>query len=376
MRLLVISNFYPPHFVGGYELGCRDVVEGLRERGWDVTVLTSRYGVSRPTRDQGVERVLHAAFPPAERAASTAAIDALRRRVVNRRLASRASRRLQPDVVQVWNPRYLGLSAALAVQSAGLPVSFFVSDSWLAEADPGDAARLDLRHAQFASEHLRRRALEAGRPVQEAEVAHWGVDLGRFQVAPGHGDPKRLLYVGQLLPEKGVQVALRALRLIHDGRSGNAPTLTIVGGPDYYDRTRRLVEQLRLGGSVRLTGLVPREDLPEIYAAHDVLIFPSSVHEGFSITLLEAMATGLAVVTTVTGGNAELAEHEVNCLTFEPEDPAGCAAAVVRLLDDPALARALGSNARSRVDERFRLETMIDAVERNLMAAVASRGNA
>ena len=58
MKILVVTNFYPPHYVGGYELGCRDVVEGLRQRGHKVDVLTSTWGVDRPLQEGGVHRWL------------------------------------------------------------------------------------------------------------------------------------------------------------------------------------------------------------------------------------------------------------------------------------------------------------------------------
>jgi hypothetical protein len=62
MRILVLTNFYPPHYVGGYELGCRDVVEGLRARGHQVAVLTSTYKVYKPRGGQGVYRWLESDF--------------------------------------------------------------------------------------------------------------------------------------------------------------------------------------------------------------------------------------------------------------------------------------------------------------------------
>ena len=58
MRILIVSNLYPPHHIGGYELGCRDVVEGLKARGHEVKVLTSTYGVGKRKCDGDVHRWL------------------------------------------------------------------------------------------------------------------------------------------------------------------------------------------------------------------------------------------------------------------------------------------------------------------------------
>jgi glycosyltransferase involved in cell wall biosynthesis len=142
----------------------------------------------------------------------------------------------------------------------------------------------------------------------------------------------------------------------------------MVGGPDYYGRARMAIERLDLGEHVRLTGLVPRETVWQLYDEHDVLVFPSTWPEPFSITLLEAMAAGAVVVTTLTGGTGELARDGYNCLAFEPEDAAGCAAVVGRVLRDPELASRLRTNARRQVEERHSLDTMAARVERALRA--------
>jgi glycogen(starch) synthase len=378
MRVLVISNLYPPHFIGGYELGCRDVVEGLAARGHDVTVLTSTYGTSSGRRDGNVERSLRLNFPVRPRRPLVDPVRTIRREVTNRRVVARACRIHRPDVVYVWSLSFLGPSIARVAQELGHPVCYFVSDYWLAALAGGrwplSTQGLELRHAQFVSEHLKQVTLEAGHPVQDAEVIHWGVDRRRYRFSTDRGKPKRLLYVGRLIPDKGYQTALAALRAILDQTPEDAPTLTIVGGPDYGDDARRQVERLQLDDHVRFTGLVPRQELPAVYDSHDILVFPSVWPEPFSITLLEAMASGVAVVTTITGGSAELAEDGVNCLAFAPEDVAGCAANVLRLMNDRDLARRLRVSARNRIEERFLLDTMVERIERSLLAAVVSAG--
>lgn len=373
-RLLVISNFYPPQFVGGYELGCRDVVEGLVDRGWEVTVLTSRFGVPRALREGRIHRELVVDFPVRRRSRLTERIRTLRRDLTNRAIVVRACREAAPDVVYIWNQRYLGPAAAQAAERLAHPVSYFVSDGWLVEARTPERPPFAVPHVQFASEFLRQSALAAGYSPSRTEVVHWGVDLDCYRFAD-RGSPTRLLYVGQLIPEKGFQTALSALRSIVEELPDASPTLTMVGGPDYYDRARSQVRELGLEDYVRFTGRLPREKLPAIYDAHDILLFPSSWMEPFSITLLEAMASGLAVVTTITGGTGEVAEAGFNCLAFAPGDAAGCAAAVVQLMRDQELAERIRANARRRVEQRFRLETMIDRIDRGLHASSPRRAD-
>ena len=139
--------------------------------------------------------------------------------------------------------------------------------------------------------------------------------------------------------------------------------LTIVGGPDYGDRVHRLVSSLGLEDNVRFTGLVPRDQLPSIYQEHDILLFPSIWEEPFSLTLLEALSSGLAVVGTNTGGSSEILKDEENALTFPKEDVDACTAQIMRLFRCPELMKNLQQNGRRTVEEKFRLDQMVDKID-------------
>jgi glycosyltransferase involved in cell wall biosynthesis len=96
-----------------------------------------------------------------------------------------------------------------------------------------------------------------------------------------------------------------------------------------------------------------RDDVPEILAALDVLVHVPSAPEPFGRVVAEAMAVGKPVVAARAGGLPEIVEHEVTGLLVPPGDPSACAAAVLRLLADPALRARLGTAGRRRAEERF-----------------------
>jgi len=395
MRILVISNFYPPHVIGGYELGCRDVVDGLKSRGHDVGVLTSSHGLERTEKSEGVYRWLDTDIRLKIDGNSGDLLKVFKKESTNRRAFARVCREFSPDILYIWNATHISISIALMAQKLGLPVSYFISDHWLTRWESDalyslrsrsprkpfrrliwrllissfDAARvlpresLDLSHVQFASRYLQQAALEATRPVTTSKVIHWGIDVKRFRTDDSTFRSKRLLYVGQLTAHKGVHTAVEALKRIVEDPRHRSTTLTIVGGPDYGDRINQLVRSLGLEHNVRFTGLISRDQLPSIYREHQILLFPSIWDEPFSLTLLEAMSSGLAVVATTTGGSSEILKDEVNSLIFPKEDAQRCADQVTRLLENPELCERLRQNARQTVEKDFKLDDMVDRID-------------
>jgi glycosyltransferase involved in cell wall biosynthesis len=407
LKILVLSSLYPPYYVGGYELGCRDVVEELQRRGRTIKVLTSTYGVGRATSDGKIYRWLESDLGWKFESSTSNRLKLAAKELRNRRAFSRLVSEFQPDLLYIWPIRYISLSLALMAQRIGLPVCYYVSDDWLArwesidrwmqlprhpltrlskrllgiavEALGGRTAKqtLDLRHVQFTSEHIKRAALAAGKLVERADVIHWGVDTVRFPYRSAvRPEVRRFLYVGQLALLKGVHTAIDAFRQIVAARGDHDLTLTIAGGtifPEYAAELHRLVRSAGLEQRVRFSGLLARDELPALYQEHDALIFPSIWDEPFSITLIEALASGLPVVGTTTGGSAEILRHGENALTFPKEDAGACAAELLRLIDQPELGERLRWNGRRTIEARFRFETMIDSIDNALHAACGVR---
>ena len=121
---------------------------------------------------------------------------------------------------------------------------------------------------------------------------------------------------------------------------------------------------------VRVIPFVKRQDMPALYAAHDVFVFPSLV-EGMPLTLLEAMATGMAIVTTEAPGMADVIEDEFNGLLAQPADAQGLAAAIERLCRSAELRRQFGQEAQ-RTARRYTWAIVTQKLERVLQLAAAS----
>ncbi len=161
----------------------------------------------------------------------------------------------------------------------------------------------------------------------------------------------RLLYVGRIAPEKGLEILLQALDRLRQNRSMGPPNLTIVGwnylGNSYAEEFKYRLATSSLAKSVEFAGHVPfGPKLFEVYDAHDILVLPSLGGEGFPQVILEAMVRGLPVIATRTAGVPRIVENGRNGLLVEAGDAEGLFAAMDRLLADPVLAAQLASEAQ------------------------------
>jgi glycosyltransferase involved in cell wall biosynthesis len=191
------------------------------------------------------------------------------------------------------------------------------------------------------SEYLRRVFAAHG---YEAEVVPNVVDTARFAFRDRARLRPRLLSTRALEPSYGVDVILNAFALLKAERPD--ATLTIAGGGSEEARLRRMAGDL----SVTFVGRVPPEDMPRLCESHDLFVNASLV-DNQPLSVLEAFASGLPVVTTATGDIAAMVEHGETGWIVPPKDPAAIASAILALLGDGAGAFRMARAAR-RVAER------------------------
>jgi glycosyltransferase involved in cell wall biosynthesis len=108
------------------------------------------------------------------------------------------------------------------------------------------------------------------------------------------------------------------------------------------------------------------EEMPAIYRAHDALLFTSEWAEPFALTPLEAMATGLPVIGTTTGGSREIFRHRDNALTYSAGNADELAARILELASDPAVRLRIAQTGRTEVRANYALPIVVDQIERYL----------
>jgi glycosyltransferase involved in cell wall biosynthesis len=236
-----------------------------------------------------------------------------------------------------------------------------------------------VRRAVAISGAVRARLIEGGVPAPMIRSIASAVDPDALYPQNGRAATRAaagvaahtplLLVVAALVRRKGIDVLIDALARLADERP--RPLTWIAGaGPERAALERR-VRELGLGASVSFLG--ERSDVADLLAACDVFILPSR-REGLGVAALEAMAAGRAIVATRAGGLPEAIEPERTGLLVPPGDPAALAAALARLLHDPALRARLGAQGPGRVAQSFRADAMVDAYEDLYFELLAEAG--
>jgi len=188
------------------------------------------------------------------------------------------------------------------------------------------------------------------RPVR----AKYGLDGGPW-----------LLTVARLEWHKGIDTVIRALPAVRAAHPGTR--YAVVGVGPRQPELERLAGEAGVRHAVQFLGFVPDEDLPAVYNAADLYVGASRYHdllaEGFGISLVEASASGIAVVGGRSGGVPDAVRDGETGILVDPEDPAAVAASITRLLGDEALRRRMGAAGRRAVETYYNW----DRVSRDLM---------
>lgn len=195
--------------------------------------------------------------------------------------------------------------------------------------------------------------------------------------------PVELLSISRIEPKKGLPVLLEAIAELH--RGGLAVHLHVVGGVDaghaesraHFELLQRRVHELGLGSVVTLHGAVGNDALPTFFARSTAFVAPyvvlaSGDKDGIPTSMVEAMAAGVPIVASDVGAIGEVLVDGQEGLLVPPGEPRALAAALLRVANDPALAKRLGDAAARRFDQEFDARNTDAALHARITALLAA----
>jgi glycosyltransferase involved in cell wall biosynthesis len=410
MRIIFLTNYYPPHSAGGQELTCQQVVEGLKLRNHQIRVLTSMYGVgNNPVLEGDIHRSLYLEMDPVPWRHSITFFTSRKNRDQHNQIhLKELISEFKPDIIFIWGMWNLPRSiAALAERECPGKVVYRFGDYWptlpsqheiywnisgrkwysrLPKKLLGKLAfellkkddilpPLEFQHAICISESSHIELLNQGIPLSDVRIIYGGLNVDKFLNVEPSSDKKdvneclNLVYIGRLSPEKGVDTAILAIDKLINFQERQEIKLTMVGsGPEDCERALKvLVETRNLTKHVTFKGKIPHEDVPECLRSFDIMLVPSTWTEPFGRVILEGMISHLVVIASNTGGPSEVITDGQNGLLFSPGDSYELAQKIESLILDPELLENLANAGYETVLEQFTDTVMIDKMESYLM---------
>ena len=380
MKLLVVTNLYPPQELGGYGRSIADFVWGLRERGHSIQVLSTdepHLGASSSLGPSGeaVDRRLQlkgsykGGVRPLQDPQQRQAIDQANAALIRDWLTGK-----NWDGILLGNLDLLGPELLPALLEAPCIVQHHVGFVH-APFPPSAWPQSDRYRLVAASGAVRSALVNSGLPTSTASVVYPGVRSELFGIeqvgmpiplAPdgSRHRPLKVCFAGLLMGSKGAHTLIEALiQLQQQGLSVQASLAGDSFQSGYREQLEQWLKQHNLDGAVQFVGQLGRQALARFYALHHVGVFPSIHPEAFGIVAAEMMASGLVVVSSGVGGAGELIEDGRTGLLFNAGDSQDLARCLMRLISDSTLLMKLRQAGQMQARQQFSVMASAEALE-------------
>jgi glycosyltransferase involved in cell wall biosynthesis len=297
-------------------------------------------------------------------------VDARRRN--NIRLVKEALQSMKAEFLFAGNLDFLGIDIINVGLEAGLPVL-----QALGNTAPGYAPQETPTSPRYwigSCSHWNAATVKQnGFPVH-TEVVYPGARVDRFfRFFLPERKTLRICFAGLVMPFKGVHIMVEALGRLH--QMGVDFTAEIAGdttNPGFLADLQRFAEQLGMEHKIRYTGFLDRMELSALFARSNVLVFPSLVEEGFGISQVEALAAGLVVVSSGTGGAREVIRDGVDGLLYPSKDVLALAKHLHALATNAELFATLQAASQRRAAE-FAVEHSVRKIEQCMEELISMR---
>jgi len=400
MRILVISELFPPDVLGGYELRCEETCSWLYQRGYQIAVLTTQSAHKADTHPFPVHRTLRKR-PRGETPVTAPTWEHLYHALLDNYAFTHVLSQTNPDLIYVWKCSEISRSLVPLVFQTPIPKLVDISAKWFHKVatQHGPVYRLIEQRDKEQSRTLKRRmaqslpSLSLGlvprayafdwSGVRGYFTSHWnkrfhveripecnmfpvfytGVDLVMFPFVQKHhlSDPLRLLYVGQICEEKGFLLLLDEISHI-DSRPVVLTTIGAFASNREKGKIQSSIKALGLQDKISFLGSVPRTLLSTYYSQNDFTVFPSIWDEPFSRVPLESMACGTPCVSTDNPGSKELFNLNAPLILLGRASDS-LANTIDAFAHDPAKYQRVSLAGRTFVAQSFRFDQFMEHIE-------------
>ncbi|MDD5066628.1 MAG: glycosyltransferase family 4 protein [bacterium] len=396
MRILIVSNLYPPYYKGGHELQCQFAAEVLTEKGHEVYVLTSRYGVKKPVRDKKVFRVLF--YHPEIRGVFKRLSAGLSNRV-NYFITKKVMKKIDPDLVYVGQLNGISVFPLKALKKKRVPFVYHIGHFYFCELvqycirEPNYLKRnsakiltgfyslneFDFNNMITVSSFIKEAHIKAGYLKENISIVP-PMGIPAYKIVPNprqalhltRGTPQ-LLFVGRLTAVKGIHIAVESIKTLIDQKQLSDFAFHIIGDGDrvYKEELKQLIYNYELNDRILFDGFLSPEQLVQAYDSADLLLVPS-LEEPFGLIIIEAMSRGLPVVASSVGGITDIIVHLQNGLLSEPGNFIDLSRQIIKILNDPDLYKGISYRALLTVREKYSKEMIAEKLNNYIQNAYSN----
>ena len=368
MKILVVSNLYPPYYIGGYEIGCQNFVNYIQKNTNNSTlVLTSNYG-NPQIEEKNIERNLLTSWSYSKKSRFFVYIKNWYREIQNRKIFLNTLNNFKPDKIVFWNMTGISLNMTRIAEKEKIPYCIYAFDEQFSRLDEDFYTRQvrkvfknfvpNIENIIFASKFLKKSFLLSRKKNIKPKnnlVINWGVLTQSKRKLLLSKKKINILYIGQIVKHKGLDILLKAIGLL-DNKILNQINLNIFGGihdKDFFLQNSKFIIKNKLQNIIKFNKKFKREDLKKIMIKHEILIFPSTWQEPFAISLLEAQSFGLAIIASDTGGTRESLSNGQAGILFKNKHYVELSKIIEKLIIKQSLINKYSHAAQNNIKKKY-----------------------
>ncbi|MBN1980413.1 MAG: glycosyltransferase family 4 protein [Chitinivibrionales bacterium] len=367
MRIVVINNLYPPQELGGYGRLLYDFATLLGQRSHTIHVLSSdtAYLGATPSDEPGVERRLVLFGQWKQGVTSVFDMATICQCIEkNCQILVETIDAFRPDVCLLGNIDFIGPQIIAVLLQHHIPILHHLGNQM-----PGYAIASTPQSPQYclacASQWLRSQILAKGYPLDNTDVVYPGAKVDYFYTDDQPPfDKLRIAFAGIVLPYKGIHILIKALLILQQKNVDF--TCTVAGtttDDNFLNGIKQVCVKAGLNQKITFTGYLDRKQLRAMYRSHNVMVFPSLVNEAFGITQVEAMASGLLVLSSATGGAAEVVRQGVSGVVFSAGDCFSLAESLMQVSQNRDYWQTLRISGQQYALHHFDINASVDKIE-------------